>query len=112
MRLLKELVAGRTLIEREERWILFLMFIFSSFYKTCSVPVEESWAVPWMDVDIYVPLLPFFFALPNSAVLSRCGWAGFGWTGCQASRKEASANRLSRSLVTKTDGMGNHSYSS
>lgn len=29
-------------------------------------------AVPWMDVDIDVPLLPFFFALPDS-VLSRRG---------------------------------------
>ena len=60
MKLLKELVAGRTLVEREKRWVLFLMFIFSRFCKSCSVTVEESWAVPWMDVDIYVPLLPFF----------------------------------------------------
>ena len=43
MKLLKELVAERTLVERKGRWVSFLMFTFSSFYKTCSVTAEESW---------------------------------------------------------------------
>lgn len=63
MKLLKELIARRTLVEREGRWVLFLMFIFSRFCRIRSVTVKESWAVPWMDVDIYVPLLPFVTSL-------------------------------------------------
>ena len=108
MKLLKELVAGRTLVEREGRWVIFLMFIFSRFCKTCSVTVEEPWAVPWMDVDIYVPLLPFF----NSAVLSSLDVARLGLDGLDAKLlgRKASANRLPRALGTKTDRMGNHSY--
>jgi len=40
MKLLKELVARRTLIE-QRKMDLILIFTFSSFYETCSVTVEE-----------------------------------------------------------------------
>ena len=53
MMLLKELVAGRTLVERKGRWVLFPMFTFSSFCKTCSVEVEESWrCLGWTSISM------------------------------------------------------------
>jgi len=67
---MKELVAKTRLVERNGRWASFLIFPIFQLLINLSCNGGEFMAVPWKDIDIYVLLLPFFFALPDFSVLS------------------------------------------
>ena len=66
MKLLRELVARRALIEHKGRWFSFPTLTFSSFYKTLFCNGRGVMAVPLTHINTHVLPLPFAFALPDS----------------------------------------------